>query len=683
MQGKESHVDRRHAPTARFGSSTRRSSAAGTTTLLYRGVKSREYVRDMYATDHAEPQREGRFRWLMSTCLAAAVGATAIFVVIFGSADQQDATSGLMPALQRLRESTTAPPLEALLRRDDGLKWSVPKVDRLRVTSGALSTRFVIHETLRQKRGGREYIYAKPYVRIVSRLAPVPPNYADVIPPFNPVKLYANNKPIGEEESTQSGAKSDVTVKVVELLGGILPGEDGQELDNEEAQELVTKVASAAAPKPDPTTEIAETDPAINSDQLGPAASAESQPETRAPNTTILAKSGGDEPDSSSDIAGLNTIVKTVQDGQKLSQVLADAGAETWLIREMLDAMKSVFPEKSVAPGSEVHITLQPSLTRQNRMEPIRFSVYDEGHAHKVTVSRSNAGEFVASADPVGEEELIRLASADTSQGSTLYASLYHASLVQSVPPETITQILRIHAYETDFRRRLRSDEQSEMFFDLKDEGGTEGPPGELLYTSITAGGEQSRYYRFRTTDGQIDYYDAEGNNAKKFLMRRPVRGEDIRLTSGFGLRFHPLLNEKRMHTGVDWATTPGTPILAAGNGTIEEAGRKGQYGIYVRIRHANGYQTAYGHMSGLARGAAAGVKVRQGQVIGYIGSTGLSSGPHLHFEVLVNNQFVDPMSIQVPRERHLEGHELADFQKERARIDELMRRSPVLTATK
>ena len=110
--------------------------------------------------------------------------------------------------------------------------------------------------------------------------------------------------------------------------------------------------------------------------------------------------------------------------------------------------------------------------------------------------------------------------------------------------------------------------------------------------------------------------------------MRKPVRSDDSRLTSGFGLRFHPLLNEKRMHTGVDWASTPGTPILAAGNGTIEEAGRKGQYGNYIRIRHANGYQTAYGHMSRLAQGAAPGVKVRQGQVIGFVGSTGLSSGP-------------------------------------------------------
>ena len=162
--------------------------------------------------------------------------------------------------------------------------------------------------------------------------------------------------------------------------------------------------------------------------------------------------------------------------------------------------------------------------------------------------------------------------------------------------------------------------------------------------------------------------------------MRRPVRGEDVRLTSGFGVRRHPILQIPKMHTGVDWACAFGTPIMAAGNGVIEEAGRKGEYGNYVRIRHANGYKTAYGHMSRFGAGVSEGVKVRQGQIIGYVGSTGISSGPHVHFEVLVNNSFVDPNSIQVPREQQLNGRALVEFQKERVRIDELMRRNPVST---
>jgi murein DD-endopeptidase MepM/ murein hydrolase activator NlpD len=152
-------------------------------------------------------------------------------------------------------------------------------------------------------------------------------------------------------------------------------------------------------------------------------------------------------------------------------------------------------------------------------------------------------------------------------------------------------------------------------------------------------------------------------------------------LASGFGVRFHPLLNTRKMHTGIDWAATPGTPILASGTGVIEEVGPKGQYGNYIRIRHANGYQTAYGHMSRFAQGVREGIKVRQGQVIGFVGNTGFSTGPHLHYEVLVNNRFVDPLSIQMPQERKLTGKQLADFQKERSRLDELMRRPPVRVA--
>jgi murein DD-endopeptidase MepM/ murein hydrolase activator NlpD len=512
----------------------------------------------------------------------------------------------------------------------------------------------------------------------------VPSNSTDTIPPFNPFKLYADNKPIGDEEengAAQTPGATDVSIRVVELLGGVLPLEDDQSIADDEAVEIVERYASADTVA---ANELAPGEVAAPAEgELGLDATQASVEEPATPNTTVLAKAGQDEEGASSDLDVLKPTVKTVRDGQKLSQVLSEAGAAPWQVREMIEAMKGILPEKAVLPGQEVHIALQPSLTLQNRMEPVRFSVFDEGHAHKVTVTRNTSGEFVASATPMDDDVLARVAMSDAPQTSSLYASLYHASLLENVPAETIQQILRVHAYETDFRRRLRSGDTCEMFFDLKDEGGTDGPPGELLFTSIATGSETRRYYRFRTPDGQIDYYDAHGNNAKKFLNRRPVRGDDIRLTSGFGLRRHPLLGEYKMHTGIDWAAATGTPILAAGNGTIEEAGRKGYNGNYIRIRHANGYQTAYSHMSRFAPGAAAGVKVRQGQVIGYIGSTGLSSGPHLHFEILVNNQFVNPLSIEVPRERQLTGKDLAAFHKERLRIDELMRRAPVLTASK
>jgi murein DD-endopeptidase MepM/ murein hydrolase activator NlpD len=386
--------------------------------------------------------------------------------------------------------------------------------------------------------------------------------------------------------------------------------------------------------------------------------------------------------DASDDLEGREVRVIKAQRGDTLVRTLSRLGAEAWQARAMADAARSALPDGTLQPNQEVHVTLVPSVVRANRMEPIRFSVFGEGHDHKVTVTRNAAGEFVASASPIDERVLrAEVADDDHPLASSLYASVESTAERQGIPPDAILQILRIHAYETDFRQRVRAGDGFDFFFDVKEEDkGPDGSLGDLLATAITSAGETRKFYRFRTPDGAVDYYDEQGNTSRKFLMRRPVRGEDVRITSGFGVRRHPILQVPKMHTGVDWACATGTPIMAAGSGVIEEAGRKGEYGNYIRIRHANGYKTAYGHMSRFAAGVSEGVKVRQGQIIGYVGATGLASGPHVHFEVLVNSSYVDPMSIQVPRERQLAGKQLADFQKERVRIDELMRRNPVST---
>ncbi len=655
----------------------------------YRSSKS-GFLKDIYDSDHVETRQAGRFRWLLSTCLAATVGAVAILVVVYGSADRNAIDDRLLPEFKKILDGGGSSQAAPAMKNADGLKWVSPKSDRLQLTSGALSTRYIIHESSKQRRDGREYVRQKPYARIVARLAPVPSNYSDVIPPFNPFKLYANSQPVSSNDDSDENAgsglsRSDVSIKVVELLGGILPGEDGQELDTQEVQELVERTADIAIP-PASSTDItgapldgipaAAVDP--NTGEPGPAAL------PQPANSTSIVKSPDTYEEAESDFErGEVSVVKVGRD-DTLAKILTKSGGDPWQARAMIEAAHSTFPENALVPGQEVRITLVPSLTQSDKKEPAGFSIFSDGHDHLVSVVRSAAGEFVASAQPLIGQELQRAAGeSENQQQSSLYASFYHAGLVQNLDPETITQVLRVHAFDTDFRRRVRPGDTVELFFDMKEEQSADGPPGELLYTAINGGGALYRFYRFRTPDGEVDYYDEAGNNSKKFLMRKPVRGDDVRLTSGYGVRYHPLLNVRKMHTGVDWATTTGTPILASGNGVVEEAGHKGYNGIYVRLRHANGYHTAYSHMSRIASGMEPGVKVRQGQTIGYVGSTGLSSGPHLHFEVLVNSRFVDPMSIQVPREKKLEGKDLAEFQKERARIDDLMKRAPVMTASK
>jgi murein DD-endopeptidase MepM/ murein hydrolase activator NlpD len=672
----------RHRPRTRPGVRPHRARSADQPTglpHLYRGSRGRGARADVYTADHADSRQSGRFRWLLSTCLAAAVGTVAIVVVIYGSTDPRDSAEGRMPTLDRIRMDAAVAPMPTPHRPDDGLKWAIGKTDKLQVTTGATSTRFIIHETLKQRRNGREYIYAKPYVRIVSRLAPVPANYSDVIPPFNPLKLYSDSKPVASNRAeNETAQRSDVAVRVVELLGGFLPGEDGQELDAAEVDDIVQRASVDDADAPE------DADGAPTEAGQTPDVAMTSAAEAPAPFTSVLMKTVVERDDPADDLEGREVRVVKVGSRDTLAKILATSGAESWVVREMLASAESIFPEGNLKAGQEVHITLVPSLDDPAKMEPSRLSVFGDGHEHLLTVSRSPGGDFVASATPPQQEILTTtLRDNESSTASTLYASLYHAGLVQQVPGETIQQILRVHASETDFRRRLRADDSAEYFFDLKQENGTDGPPGELLYTAITSGGDTSNYYRFRSSDGVVDYYDKDGNNSRKFLMRRPIRGDDLRLTSGFGVRYHPLLGIRKMHTGVDWAAPIGTPILAAGAGTVEEARHKSYNGNYVRIRHANGYQTAYSHMSRIAAGMQPGLKVRQGQIIGYVGSTGLSSGPHLHYEVLINTRFVDPLSIQVPRERKLTGKDLADFQRERARIDDLMRRAPVMTASR
>ncbi|MFV0369541.1 MAG: M23 family metallopeptidase [Hyphomicrobiaceae bacterium] len=641
------------------------------------GRRGRRTLRDLYEVDHGSTLPGGRFRWLLSTVLAAAVGSVAIFTVIYGSVDSKDGSSGLLPALARIGSGDLPAPSLPNIRRLAGLNWFTPKSDRMVITSSGQTTRYVIQEKLTQRRNGRDYIHAKPYVRLVARLAPPDDAVKEKIPAFNPYKLYANSAPIqvGDEE-TDRGPNRDVVVRIIELIGGILPIEDRHQLDDAEVRKIVQHdIEAFATPLAD-----AAGNTGSEHDEASPAS------DENAPNTTTLAKTVRETDDTPTDIEdGELTIVK-VGKGETLKHILTKAGADRWQAAAMIEAARGIFKEKDLRAGNEVHVTLVSSLTDAGTKEPARFSVFADGHSHQVTVTRGPAGEFEATRTPVGAEAAMRalLADDDTPlQNANLYSSAYGALLQQGLDAPTIQQILRVHAYETDYRRRLRAGDQVELFYDVKEQRGGHMELGELLYTSITAGGETSEFYRYRTPDGLVDYYDDAGSNSKKFLMRRPVRGANVRLTSGYGQRFHPLLNRRRMHTGVDWAAPTGTPILAAGNGTIEQAGRKGHYGNYVRIRHANGYQTAYAHMNRIAKGVRQGVKVRQGQVIGYIGTTGLSSGPHLHFEVLVNSQFVNPMSIQVPRERQLEGRDLAQYQRERTHIEELMRRTPMQTAQK
>ncbi|HEX4892782.1 MAG TPA: M23 family metallopeptidase [Hyphomicrobiaceae bacterium] len=668
---------RRHAPVGR----PRRAYAAARPRglgHLYASPK-RRLIPDLYVADRAEGRRGGGFRWFFSTCLAASVGAIAIAAVVFGSMHSDEGRDGFIPALERsVRQplARRAPPPE------QGLRWASPKSDRLQATTGAMSTKYIVQETINQRRGSREYIHKKPYARIVIRLAAVTPDETQQIPRFDPVKLLAT-APGGEPaDSDNDGPRvegGDLSVRVVELVGTILPTEDGQEMDNQEVADAVRRTTIGtredSAIRPGFLPEGSEL-----RDQLAARSnSARSAAEAISPNTMVVPKSTFEQDvvEDETETDGRRVKVK-INRGETLAALLRRNGADLWLARSMVDAAKAINSD-TISPDLEAELTLLPSLTQAGRLEPARLTLSTETGEHRLTIWRNAAGDFVASTAPI---ETSGRANQSNGQVASLYASLYHAGLAQGIPPDTIEQVLRVHATEIDFRRRARGSDGIELFFDLKEEDkGADSAPGDLLSTAMTINGITQRYYRFRTPDGLIDFYDENGSNSRKFLLRRPFRGDQVKFNNGYGMRHHPLLGGLRMHTGVDYAGPMHTPVLAAGSGVVEEARPKGQNGNYVRIRHANGYQTAYSHLSRFASGVVEGTRVVQGQVIGFLGSTGLSTGPHLHYEVLVGNRFVDPLKLPDQRERRLGGRQLAEFHRERARIEELMRRPPVRVA--
>jgi murein DD-endopeptidase MepM/ murein hydrolase activator NlpD len=233
--------------------------------------------------------------------------------------------------------------------------------------------------------------------------------------------------------------------------------------------------------------------------------------------------------------------------------------------------------------------------------------------------------------------------------------------------------IIKLLASNVDFQAQLRPTDSLEAFFSVADSAGQATEDSELLYVNARFGDTQTRFYRFQDPDdGTVDYFDENGKSIRQFLLRNPVPNGIFK--SGFGMRRHPILGFARMHTGVDWAAPRGTAIIAAGNGTVEKAGwDSGGYGNQTIVRHANGYESSYNHQSAIAKGVVPGAKIRQGQVIGWVGTTGESTGPHLHYELIVNGTKVDPLRIRLPGGKSLQGEALAKFEDERKRIDTLL----------
>ena len=359
-------------------------------------------------------------------------------------------------------------------------------------------------------------------------------------------------------------------------------------------------------------------------------------------------------------------------------EVMTTAGYTKAQAEDLAGYLETRIDGRVLSEGDVLRICI---IQKGKEANIVRASVY-RGGSHLTTVALDDDGKFVAGAEPP------KLAAVDTAfdddNGPTIisgrdlprvYDGIYRAALSYGMGSEMTAEIIRVLASNVDFQAQLRPTDTLEAFFSVMDESGQATSDSELLFINAKFGDNETRVYRFQSPDdGSIDYYDAEGKSIRQFLLRNPV--PNGRFRSGFGMRRHPILGFSRMHTGVDWSAPRGTPIIAAGNGVVEKAGwDSGGYGRQTLIRHANGYVSSYNHQNAIAKGVTPGAKIKQGQVIGWVGTTGLSTGPHLHYEMIVNGNKVDPLKIRLPGGKSLEGESLARFEVERKRIDSLLGR--------
>ena len=250
------------------------------------------------------------------------------------------------------------------------------------------------------------------------------------------------------------------------------------------------------------------------------------------------------------------------------------------------------------------------------------------------------------------------------SQEFIILESLYSDGIKNNVPQSILIELIRLFSFDLDFQRDIKSNTTVSISYDvieIKENNNLKYD--DINYALISIEGKKIEYFKFITDEGFVDYFNREGKNVKKSILKTPLDG--ARLSSNFGMRKHPISGYNKMHKGVDFAAPKGTPIYAGGNGVIEFVGNNGGYGKYIRIRHNNEYKTAYAHLSQYKKGISVGKRVNQGDVIGFVGSTGNSTGPHLHYEIIYRNKHINPMKLKLPSGKVLEGNELKRFNKE------------------
>lgn len=384
-----------------------------------------------------------------------------------------------------------------------------------------------------------------------------------------------------------------------------------------------------------------------------------------------------------------SNLVVRVKKGETLMDILTRSGVPANEAEDAISSLRDVYNPRKLKTGQEVTLIFASSADGfgSDAMETLGTSgdsdltgsadgtflalKFQPETGHEIAANRDSTGAFSA-AEVHKALKVVQVRTAGVIQ-----SSLFDAAQAAGLPPKVLAEMIRAFSYDVDFQRDIQPGDSFEVLYEkLADKDGHALVTGKIDYAELVLSGQRLALYHYTTKDGDTDYFNQKGESVRKALLRTPIDG--ARLSSGFGQRKHPILGYTRMHRGVDFAAPRGTPIFAAGNGVVVSAGRNHGYGNYLELRHDPDFHTAYGHLSRFGPGIHAGTRVSQGQVIGYVGMTGLATGPHLHYEVIRDGEKVNPLSVNLPSGKKLRGAEFDQFAVAKGKIDSVVANLPI-----
>ncbi len=347
-----------------------------------------------------------------------------------------------------------------------------------------------------------------------------------------------------------------------------------------------------------------------------------------------------------------------VKSGDTLISLLQNLGADRGVANDVYAALKKVFDPRDLKAGQKVQASLLINSEDESLIK-INSLVIDNGPGSRYVLENDDNNAYLAK---LVKDELVD--EVNTIQG-VIEGNLSVSMKKHGISSRTVAEFIKIFSYSVDFRRDVHKGDKFEIVYENQlTPDGKVVKSGNILYAALQLRNHKVALYRFKNSNGEVDYYNEKGLALKKTLYKKPLAFQRARISSPFGKRRHPILKRTIIHWGVDYAAPMGTAIYAGGDGVVQAAKYNGGYGNYVKIRHNSEYSTAYGHMQRIAKGIRPGVRVKQGQVIGFVGSTGRSTGPHLHYEVVQNGRRVNPTRIKAATGENLAGANLKNFKK-------------------